>query len=377
MKQLSEKEKLAWLRLARSENVGPMTFRDLLAQFCLPSEALKQINAMAKRGGRSSPVHITSEKEAMAELQKAGEMKAQLILSCEERYPARLKAIEDKPPVLAVKGHLSLFKERAVAMVGTRNASLNGKQIAARLSKELAQEGVVVVSGLARGIDAAAHEGVLSLDESPAMTIAVVGTGLDVVYPAENEKLAEKLGLSALVVSEFPFGTKPHPTNFPKRNRIISGLSQGVVVVEAQARSGSLITARLALEQGRDVFAVPGSPTDPRSEGTNRLLKQGAFLVESVKDILDEIGNERALEFSDTIDESEFEAEPLRIDEKMLDEVRETVLKNLSVQTTSIDSLIEECSLPTPLVNVVLTELELAGRIQRFAGNKVSLIPMI
>ena len=187
MKQLSEKEKLAWLRLARSENVGPMTFRDLLAQFCLPSEALKQINAMAKRGGRSSPVHITSEKEAMAELQKAGEMKAQLILSCEERYPARLKAIEDKPPVLAVKGHLSLFKERAVAMVGTRNASLNGKQIAARLSKELAQEGVVVVSGLARGIDAAAHEGVLSLGESPAMTIAVVGTGLDVVYPAENE----------------------------------------------------------------------------------------------------------------------------------------------------------------------------------------------
>ncbi len=375
MKQISEKEKIAWIRLARSENVGPITFRNLLAQFGVPSEALKQINAMAKRGGRNGSVHIASEKEAVDEVQKAAAMKAQLILSCEERYPARLQAIEDKPPVLTVKGHLSLLKEKAVAIVGTRNASLNGKRIASGLAKELAQAGVVVVSGLARGVDTAAHEGVLSLNETPAMTIAVVGTGLDVVYPAENEKLAEKIGLSALIVSEFPFGVKPLPSNFPKRNRIISGLSQGVVVVEAQARSGSLITARLALEQGREVFAVPGSPVDPRSEGTNRLLKQGAFLVENAQDILNEIGYEREFEFSDVIHENEFEEEPLQIDEKMLDEVRQTVLKNLNVQTVPINSLIEECALPTHLVNVVLTELELAGRIQRFAGNKVAMLP--
>ena len=370
---LSEEERLAWIVLSQSENVGPITFRDLIDYFKKPSEALKYINDFALKGGRKKPIRVGSKKQALEELKKAEEQNVSLLFSCDEAYPKLLKEIEDKPPILYAKGFLSLLKETCIGVVGNRNASLNGKFMASKFGYELAKEGYVAVSGMAKGIDAAVHEGALKTGAVPAFTIAVMGTGMDVCYPSENKKLKEDLEAKALVLSEFPFGVKPHPTNFPKRNRIISGLSKGVVVIEAQIRSGSLITSRLALEQSREVFAVPGSPLDPRSEGCNKLIKQGAFLAESVKDVLEELDKTPPLTLFDVVNKNEYKADSIQFDEDALKEVRTAVLQNLNVNGVSIDRLIRECSLPIPLVNVVLTELELAGKISRSAGNRVFL----
>jgi len=257
----------------------------MLRRFGSARAALEVLPRLARRGERGKTVTAPTRAEAEAELAALGRAGARLVCWGEPGYPSALSAIEDAPPVLIVLGQAETLQRPTIAMVGARNASANGRRLARDLAAELGQGGLVVVSGLARGIDAAAHLGALETG-----SIAVVAGGVDVVYPAENRGLYEALAHRGAVVAELPLGTEPQARHFPRRNRIISGMALGVVVVEAAARSGSLITARFALEQGREVFAVPGSPLDPRSRGCNDLLRQGATLTESAADVLSQLG---------------------------------------------------------------------------------------
>lgn len=374
---LSVQEKKEWLQLALSENVGPVVFRHLLAYFGSAKEALLHVNEFAKRGGRQKPIVLATEKQAIHQLQQAEKMGAEILPWCDPDYPKLLKAIEDTPPVLFVKGHLAVAKKNTFGIVGTRNASLNGKNFTRHIAHELSQKDYVVISGMAKGIDAAAHEGALANMDGTGGTIAVVGTALNDIYPAENKKLFETIYNRGCVISELPFGTPIAPQNFPRRNRIISGLSKGILVIEAQIRSGSLITARLAKEQGRDVFAVPGFPLEARSEGPNRLLKQGAVLVENVNDIIDVLEN---LMHPFQVNEPDFDDfyQPVSVvSEDDLSKARALILENLSTEPVGVDDLIRGTELTAQLVNIVLVELELAGRIERHPGNRVSILAII
>lgn len=272
--RLSRRQRLAWLRLIRSENVGPATFRALVNQFGGALAAIEALPALSRRGGRAHDIRLCSEAEAEAELEAAERLGASLVAIGEPGYPPALAEVDAPPPLLFVKGRIELAGFPIVAMVGARNGSAVGQKFTRQLATDLGLEGFVVASGLARGIDTAAH--VASLERG---TIAVLAGGIDIVYPPENEDLQRAIGEKGLLLSERSPGFAPRGKDFPRRNRLISGISLGVVVVEAAERSGSLITARLAGEQGREVFAVPGSPLDPRSAGTNNLLKQGAGLV--------------------------------------------------------------------------------------------------
>ncbi len=278
---LSSKERVSWLRLIRTEGVGPVTFRELLARFGSADGALDALPEIARRGRRVRPLRIPSAAAAERELAQIERFGARYLGLVEPDYPLALAAIDDAPPLLMLAGNEHLLTRPCIALVGARNASLNGRKLADSLSRELAQEGFLVVSGMARGIDTAAHIGALE-----AATAAVLAGGLDVIYPPENEALHEDLRSRGLLIGELPLGTEPQARHFPRRNRIISGLSLGVVVIEAAMRSGSLITARFANEQGREVMAVPGSPLDPRARGCNDLLRQGATLVESGEDVV-------------------------------------------------------------------------------------------
>ncbi|MBK3735627.1 DNA-protecting protein DprA, partial [Azospirillum brasilense] len=261
---LSAAERFDWLRLIRSENVGPITFHRLLERFGGAGAALEALPDLAKRGGRTKPLRIAPKADIDRELAANDRIGARLLFSCEPDYPEPLAALDDAPPVVSVLGHPHLLRRRAVALVGARNASMNGKKFAERLARDLGEAGLLVVSGMARGIDTAAHAGALG-----SGTAAVVAGGADVVYPPENQALYRDIVQQGVVIAESPVGTTPQARHFPRRNRLISGLSLGVLVVEAALRSGSLITARMALEQGREVMAVPGSPLDPRCQGTN------------------------------------------------------------------------------------------------------------
>src|SRR5215469_9762503 len=280
-RMLNPSERLDWLRLIRSENVGPITFYQLLQRFGSAEAALAALPEIARRGGRAKALAIATRASAERELQALGAAGARLIAWGEPDYPPALVAVDDAPPLIAVKGLAQLFERPAIAVVGARNASANGRRFARDIALQLGQQGLLVVSGLARGIDAAAHQGALA-----SGTAAVLAGGIDQVYPEENRALHEEIAARGLLIAEMQVGTEPQARHFPRRNRIISGASLGVLVVEAAARSGSLITARFALEQGREVFAVPGSPLDPRCRGTNDLIRNGATLVESVDDII-------------------------------------------------------------------------------------------
>ena len=277
---LSDEERIDWLRLIRSENVGPRGFRSLLRYFGSARAALAQLPELARRGGAGT-LRICSRSEAERELDAARALGICLIGLGEPEYPARLAEIDDAPPLIAVRGKSSALVRPMVAMVGSRNASAAGAKIAAQLARDLAAAGFVVVSGLARGIDAAAHRASLA-----SGTVAVLAGGHDRIYPAEHAPLVDAILEDGAAVSEMPLGWEPRARDFPRRNRLISGLSVGVVIVEAAQRSGSLITARFALEQGREVFAVPGSPLDPRAQGANSLIKQGATLVTEAADVI-------------------------------------------------------------------------------------------
>jgi DNA processing protein len=365
---LSEQERIDWLRLLRSENVGPITFRRLVERYGSARAALDALPDLARRGGRTAPLRIATKAQADAELAAARRLDATIVAECEPDYPARLRAIDDAPPLLYVRGHLHLLAKPTVGVVGARNASLAGRKIAAQIAVGLGAAGIIVVSGLARGIDAAAHEATLATG-----TIAVQAGGIDMIYPPENDGLYHQIAETGALVAEMPAGTEPQARHFPRRNRVVSGLSLGVVVVEAAARSGSLITARFALEQGRDVFAVPGSPLDPRCTGSNGLLRQGAVLTETADDVIAHLSGSLSRPMAEPGPSGPPASAPHDPpDEAQLAAARRTVVEALSPTPVAVDELVRGCQLSVALVATVLLELELAGRVQRLPGNLVA-----
>jgi len=362
---MNDSERRAWLRLARTENVGPVTFRNLLARFGTASAALDELPRLAARGGNKS--FITSEEsEAARELESLAKLGGRLIASCEAGYPAGLAALDAPPPVISVLGHPHLLQKDMIAIVGARNASALARKFADTLSRDLGFAGLVVVSGLARGIDASAHEAALAVG-----TVAVVAGGVDIIYPPENEKLYGEIKNRGVIVSEMRLGEAPQARHFPRRNRIISGLSRGVVVVEAAEKSGSLITAECALDQGREVFAVPGSPLDPRARGANNLIRNGATLVQGAEDILEVLRPILASGFREP-DPGNGASSPAAALEVEADRIRAAVEEALGPAPVEIDELIRQIRAPAAAVLTVILELELAGRCVRHPGNRVS-----
>ena len=369
---LSDRERLGSLRLARSENVGPITFRQLLARFGGAEAALAALPELAKRGGRGRPLAICPAAAAERELAGLARLGGRLIVLGEAGYPTLLAAIDDAPAVLSLVGRSELLERRAVALVGARNASANGRLIAETMARELAALGWVVVSGLARGIDSSAHAGALA-----GGTIAVLAGGIDKPYPPESEALYRRIMTEGLLVAELGLGRLPQARHFPRRNRIVSGLSAGAVVVEAALKSGSLITARLAGEQGREVMAVPGSPLDQRCRGANQLIRQGAILVESAADV-----NEQLSGFGPSPGPQDRPA-PIRHvdmaeDDNTLKELPDSAIseveRRLGPSPVPVDELGRQCQLSPPFLRMTLLELELAGRLQWHPGNRVSLL---
>jgi len=303
---LTDEQRLDWLRLIRSQNVGPRTFRALLNHFGGARAALEALPTLARRGGASTP-QICSREQAERELEACGKFGVALVARGEAHYPRRLQMIDDAPPLIAVRA--AVLAMPPVAIVGSRNASAAGVKITERLTRGLCEAGFATVSGLARGIDAAGHRASIATG-----TVAVLAGGQDSVYPPEHADLLDDILRTGLALTEMPLGWEPRARDFPRRNRLISGLSLGVVIVEAAKRSGSLITARLALEQGREVFAVPGSPLDPRAEGTNSLIKQGATPVTEADDIVSVlrpiIGTELPAREEDAAEAEKSRAEP-------------------------------------------------------------------
>lgn len=361
-------ETLDWLQLIRSENVGPKTFLDLIGFYGSAINALEALPELAKRGGKKA-IKILSRHDAEKEMERVTKIGAAIITLNDESYPKLLKEIADPPPVITVRGNLELLNKDAIAVVGARNASLNGCHFASKLAGDLGREGYIVISGLARGIDTSAHRATVETG-----TVAVIAGGIDNIYPKENEKLYEEIASNGAIISELAFGVVPQPKNFPQRNRIISGMSFGTVIVEAAMKSGSLITARLALEQGREVFAVPGHPADPRCHGPNKLIKDGASLVESAADVIQALNAQRREIFTDK-SEPPFITPPTPLSRLgTVEGARGEVLKILSHAPTVIDDIIHATTLPVGIVMTVILELELAGKIERRSGNKVTLV---
>jgi DNA processing protein len=356
-------DQIARLRLIRSENIGPITYFQLLARFGSAAAALEAIPDLAARGGGRAP-RLASRVAIEREIEQVAAMGARYLFLGQGLYPPLLAELETAPPALIVKGHASLLERPAVAMVGARNASAAACRFARTLARALGEAGTVIVSGLARGIDSAVHDGALETG-----TIAVVAGGVDIFYPPENEARQRAIGERGLIVSEQPPGVEPHSRHFPSRNRIIAGLAHGTVVVEAAPRSGSLITARCAAEAGREVMAVPGSPLDPRAQGCNQLIRDGATLVQSAEDVLEAISPTRIRPFRQAERSYAMPEVPAEADE----EARATVTGLLSGTAVPVDELVRQSSLPPAIVQTVLLELELAGRLERHAGGKVSL----
>ena len=364
MQLLDRTQRRDWIRLSQSENVGPATFRQLIGRFGNAAAALEALPDLSAKGGLARPLRIFSIDDAEAVMEQAEELGASFVVAGETGYPPLLYHIPGAPALLCVKGNLALAELQAVAIVGARNASAGGRRFARQLSAELSGEGYLVVSGLARGIDTAAHEAA-----PHGRTAAVIAGGIDNIYPPENAELQKLIGKNGLLVTEMLPGTVPRAEHFPRRNRIISGISRAIIVVEAALRSGSLITARLAGEQGRDVFAVPGSPLDPRAEGTNQLIKDGATLLTSSAEVIESLRTEYTVS-SNTFSEPELPpVEPLEASTSD----RKLVLSLLSPTPTDVDDVIRESRLPAALVLGILLELELAGKATRSAHQKVSL----
>lgn len=364
--RLTEEQRLDWLRLIRSENVGPRTFRSLLQHSGSARAALAALPDLARRGGAGKAARICSREDAEREMETARDLGVRFAASGEPEYPARLQSIDDAPPLLAVRGNNAVLASPMVAIVGARNASAVGVKFAERLARELGEAGFVISSGLARGIDAAAHRASLVTG-----TVAVLAGGQDKIYPPEHAGLLESILADGAAISEMPLGWEPRARDFPRRNRLISGLALGVVIVEAAKRSGSLITARMALEQGREVFAVPGSPLDPRSEGTNGLLKQGATLVTEAADIIPVL--QPIMGRPADLSLREPEASPPGQDEPESGD-RARIVSLLGPTPVAIDDLIRLSGCSPAAVRIVLLELELAGRLARHGGAMVSLL---
>ncbi len=363
------RERIDRLRLIRSENIGPVSFRQLLNRYGAATTALDALPDLARRGGRRKALRIATVANAEQEMEAVVALGGRHIFIGEPDYPLPLAQISDAPPALSLLGRSDMLAKPTIGIVGARNASTNGKRFAEALARTLAKGGIVVASGLARGIDAAAHTGALAGD-----TVAVVAGGADVIYPKENTTLYESIREHGAILSEMPPGTEPTARHFPNRNRIISGLSLGVVVVEAALRSGSLITAQQAGEQGREVFAVPGFPLDPRARGTNDLIRNGATLIESADDILESIhsGSDSGL-----FEPPETTFRGACADETETTELataRHRLLECLGYAPVTVDALVRDAYLSPATVWLVLLELEIAGRIERRPGNQVVLV---
>jgi DNA processing protein len=356
-------ELLDRLRLIRSANIGPITYFQLIRRFGTPRAALEAIPELAVRGGGKAP-RIAELADIAREVAAVEKLGARYLFLSQGLYPSLLAEMDTAPPALIVRGNLALLERPSVAIVGARNASAAAIRFARELARGLTDEGVVVVSGLARGIDTAAHRG--SIDGG---TIGVIASGIDIAYPPENAALQEDIANKGLLLAEQPPGHEPLARHFPSRNRIIAGMTLGTVIVEAAPKSGSLITARFANEAGREVMAVPGSPLDPRAQGCNQLIREGATLVQSVADVLEMVrpfsgGALRAAGH-------DFQPENTAADASESD--RGTVLGLLSYSPVLVDEIIRQTDLPAAIVQTVLLELELGGRLERQAGGRVSL----
>jgi DNA processing protein len=361
---LTDAQRIDWLRLIRSDHVGPRTFRSLLRHFGSAHAALERLPDLARRGGAARPGRICSEEDARAELAASERLGVHLVAPDEDGYPPRLATLDDAPPLLGVRGVRDVLMRPVIAVVGSRNASAAGLKFAGSLSRDLGEAGFVIASGLARGIDQAAHRASLA-----SGTVAVLAGGHDRIYPPEHEGLlAQIIEAGGAAISEMPLGHVPRARDFPRRNRLISGVSLGVVVVEAALRSGSLITARIAAEQGREVFAVPGSPLDPRAAGTNDLIKQGATLTTEASDVINAVepimGRPLALREPDD--------EPIASEPEANDRAR--IVGLLGPTPVLLDDLIRMAGTSPAIVRTVLLELELAGRLERHGGGMVSMI---
>ncbi|MEM8703177.1 MAG: DNA-processing protein DprA [Pseudomonadota bacterium] len=366
---LTEKQRLAWLRLIRSENIGPSTFHDLLQHAGSAERALEILPALSRRGGKRS-YRLFPEQDAIDELEAHKRFGARLVAQGEPDYPPHLKHIDGSPPLISIMGGQAAENPQMAAIVGARNASLSGRKLAAGFARDLGAHGFAIASGLARGIDAAAHEAALSTG-----TVAVFAGGLNVLYPPEHGRLLSAiLDAGGAAISEMPFGWKPRGRDFPRRNRLISGVSLGVVVIEAAKASGSLHTARFALEQNRDIYAVPGSPLDPRSEGANGLIRQGATLARSARDVLEGLAGRTGIELPLFRGMSEAVHRPETAPEEPADAMRARLIEALGPAPMQLDELIRFLDADARTVSVVLLELELAGRLERHAGQKISLV---
>jgi DNA processing protein len=367
------------LRLIRTEGVGPLTYRRLLARFGSIDQAMAALPDLARAGGRTQPFRLASRADAEREMAKLHKLGGKFCFLGDPEYPAFLADTVDAPPVLAVLGELQLLAARSVGVVGARNASVNGMRMAEQLAEDLAKT-LVVVSGLARGIDASAHRGAMR----SGRTIAAVAGGIDVPYPPEHDKLHAQIAENGAIVAEAPFGTAPLARHFPKRNRIIAGLSLGLVVIEAALRSGSLLSAHLANEAGRELFAVPGSPLDPRCRGSNDLIRQGDNLTESAADVLANLPDHPAREGlardpmflhakSGFAEPSTPFSEP-EADAAELAKARRLVPSLIGMAPVAVDWIARHCQLSTAAIQAVLLELELAGRVETLPGNRVALL---
>lgn len=361
---LSDGERMDWLCLARTEGIGPITFHRLVARYGSAAAALAALPDIARRGGRKSPPRPPDKADLIEEMARLESLGGRLVAACEGEYPPFLGQIPDAPPLLCVAGRSELLSLGAVAIVGARNASAMGRKFARLLAAQLGEAGYLVVSGLARGIDTAAHEAAMA-----SQTAGVVAGGIDHFYPPENEMLQRQIAKDHVLVSEMPPGMIPRAEHFPRRNRIISGLSRAVIVVEAALRSGSLITARMAAEQGRDVFAVPGSPLDPRCEGANRLIRDGASLLMSVEDVLEALGAPGSLPKMALREQEQAQS---AANEPTASE-RDHLLSLLSHAPIHVDDLAREAGLSADMLAACLLELEVAGRISRSSGGTVQL----
>lgn len=398
--ELTDDQRVDWLRLIRSESVGPRTFRALVNRYGGAAGALEALPDLASKGGRLM-LRICTREEALREIEGARRLGARFVATGEPDYPKPLQATDTAPPLICVRGDASALSRPCVAVIGSRNASAAGLTFAGRLARELGEAGFVIVSGLARGVDASAHK------SAPAgATVAVLAGGHDRVYPAQNEPLlARIIGEGGAAVSEMPLGWEPRARDFPRRNRIVSGLSLGVVVIEAARRSGSLITARFAAEQGREVFAVPGSPLDPRAEGTNDLIRQGATLCASAEHVAaalaplveidwsaraearEDVGADACETLWEELDFLDFDGAPAPAptapvfpaedggeDSRGPVDGRKLLLDLLGPSPVSIDDLSRQSGLPVRAVSSFILELEIDGRLERHGGNAVSLI---
>lgn len=363
---LGPSEQIAWLRLARTETIGPATFANLLAHFSDAREACDAAPRMARRGG-ARELRIPDESAANAELDRLSKLGGRILASVEPDFPPELGALDPPPPVISVIGDTALLKREMIALVGARNASGLGIKLAGMIAGDLGRAGLAVVSGMARGIDHAAH--VASLETG---TVAVLAGGIDIVYPPEHRELYDRISRHGAVISEMPIGMAPLPRHFPRRNRLISGLSRGVVVIEAAERSGSLITANYAAEQGREVFAVPGSPLDPRAKGANRLIREGAILTKSAEDVLNALSPILKQGFRDGMRDESLIPPLDHLIEAEADTVRSAVQERLGPAPVEVDELVRQTGAPAEVLATVLLELELAGQVQRHPGHRVS-----